>query len=148
MMTSTPFGSKEPCLFGSTKEEILTRIYTLCADNPSLDIITHANDVKSAFRQIKLHPDIMGAFSYIIADQLFLSCGRPFFANFCPSNCEIVRQVLEKLATSLFEDDFLHQKHRQYLDHLHWDRSLGKADVSSFAKALRDPNLPAPHTSL
>jgi hypothetical protein len=113
-----------------------------------LDIITHANDVKSAFRQIKLHPDIIGAFSYIIADQLFLSCGQPFGADFCPSNWEIVRQVLEQLATSLFDDDTLRQRHRQYLDRLRWDRSLGKADVSSFTTAMRDPNLPAPRTSL
>jgi hypothetical protein len=83
-----------------------------------LDIITHTNDIKSAFWQIKLHSDIMGEFSYIIAEQLFLSCGQPFGAKYCPSNWEIVRQVLEKLATSLFEDDSLRQKHRQYLDHL------------------------------
>ena len=65
-----------------------------------------------------------------------------------PSNWEIIRQVLEKLATSLFDDDSLCHKHRRYLDRLRWDRSLGKADVSSFAKALRDPNLPTPRTSL
>ena len=63
MMTSTPPSTKESCLFGSIKEAFLTRIYTLRADNPFLDIVTHANDVKSAFRQLKLHPDIMGAFS-------------------------------------------------------------------------------------
>jgi hypothetical protein len=68
MMTSTPRGSKEPCLFGSIKEHILTCIYTLCADNLSLDIVTHVNDIKSSFCQIKLHPDIIRAFSYIISD--------------------------------------------------------------------------------
>jgi len=90
MMTSTRYGSEEPCLFGSVKEAVLSRIYSLQADNPTGDIVTHANDVKSAFRQIKLHPNIMGAFSYIIADQLFLSCGQPFGADFCPANWEIV----------------------------------------------------------
>jgi hypothetical protein len=79
MMTSTPLGSEEPCLFGSVKEAILSRIYTLRAHTPGADIITHTNDVKSAFRQIKLHPDIIGTFSYIIADHLFLSCGQPFW---------------------------------------------------------------------
>jgi hypothetical protein len=115
MMTWTQQGSEEPCLFGSVKEEILSRIYSLRADNPTADIVTHANDIKSAFRQIKLHPDIMGAFSYIIADQLFLSCGQPFGADFCPANWEVVRQVLEKLATSLFCDDSLRDKHWKYL---------------------------------
>ena len=148
MMTSTPLGSEEPCLFGTTKDEILTRIYTLRADSPTLDIISHANDVKSAFRQIKLHPDILGAFSYIIADQLFLSCGQPFGADFCPANWEIVRQVLERLATALFDDNTLCTKHRKYLDRLQWDRSLGTTEGSAFTRAMRDPNLPSPRTSL
>jgi hypothetical protein len=91
-MTSNPFGSKEPGLFGSS-------IYILCVDSLSLDVITHANDGKLAFRQIKLHPNIMGVFSCIIADQLFLSCRQPFGADFCPSNWETVHQVLEKIAT-------------------------------------------------
>jgi hypothetical protein len=75
-----------------------------------LDIITHANDVKLSFKQIKLHPDIIGVFAYIIANQLFLSCGQPLGTDFFPSDWEIVCQ-LEKLATSLFEDGSLHQKH-------------------------------------
>ncbi len=147
MMTSTRQGSEEPCLFGSVKEEVLARIYSLRAENPTADVVTHANDVKSAFRQIKLHPDIMGAFSYIISDQLFLSCGQPFGADFCPANWEVVRQVLEKLSTSLFHDDSLRNKHRKYLDRLKWDRSLGKSAVGQFAKAVRDPNIPPPRTS-
>jgi hypothetical protein len=147
MMTSTQQGSEEPCLFGSVKEEILSRIYSLRAENPTADIVTHANYVKSAFCQIKLHPDVMGAFSYIIADQLFLSCGQPFGADFCPANWEVVRQVLEKLATSLFHDDSLRDKHRKYLDRLKWDRSLGKTSAAHFAKAVRDPNIPPPRTS-
>ena len=38
MMTSTPSGSEEPCLFGTVKEEILTRIYTLRAHSPKLTL--------------------------------------------------------------------------------------------------------------
>jgi hypothetical protein len=148
MMMSTPSGSEEPCLFGTMKEEILTRIYTLRADSLKTDIVSHANDVKSAFRQVKLHPDIIGAFSYIIADQLFLSCSQPFGADFCPANWETVRQVLEQLATALFHDNTLRDKHCKYLKCLCWDRSLGKADISSFVQAVRDPNLPPPRTSL
>ena len=116
MMTSTPLGSEEPCLLSTVKEEILTRICTLRTDIPSIGIVSHANNVKSTFRQIKLHPDIMGALSYIIADKLFLSCGQPFGTDFCLANWEIVRQVLEKHATSLFDDDSLHHKHREYLN--------------------------------
>jgi hypothetical protein len=148
MMTSTQQGSEEQCLFGSVKEAVLSRIYSLRVDNPTVNIVTHANDVKSAFRQIKLHLDIMGAFSYIIADQLFLSCGQPFGADFCPANWEVDRQVLEKLSTSLFHADSLRNKHRKYLDRLRWDMSLGKTSAAQWAKAVRDPNIPPPRTSL
>jgi hypothetical protein len=124
-MTSTPHGSEEPCLFGNVMQRVLHRIYSLRSHyGPALDIILHANDVKSAFRQVKLHPDIMGAFSYIIADKLFLSCGQPFGTDFSPANWEVVRQVLEHLATQLYHDTSLRQKHRHFLDNLQWDRSL------------------------
>jgi hypothetical protein len=68
MMTSTPHGSEEICTFGRVREEIYTRLYNLRISYPDEVIVVHANDMKSAFRQIKLHPDIMGAFSFIIAD--------------------------------------------------------------------------------
>ena len=104
---------------------ILSRIYSLrCQYGPTVDIIIHANDVKSALRQVKLHPDIMGAFSYIIADKLLLSCGQPFGTDFSPLNWEVVHQVLEHLATQHFQDTSLRTKHRPFLNNLTWDRSL------------------------
>ena len=137
MMTSTPHGSEEKCLFGNTLEQILTRIYNLRVTFPDLDIVVHANDVKSAFRQIKLHPDIMGAFSYIIADKLFLSCGLPFGTDFSPANWEVLRQILEELAKKLFDDPTLVDKHRKYLDSLKYDRALGKIKIP-VTKAVMD----------
>ena len=116
MMTSTSGGSEEKCLFGTVREEIFTRLYNLRISYPDRDLVIHANDVKSAFRQIKLHPDIMGAFSFIIADQLFLSCGLPFGTDFSPANWEIIRQLLKELAEKLYDDDSLVIKHKNYLD--------------------------------
>ena len=68
----------------------------------------------------------MGAFSYIISDELFLSCGLPFGIDFSPANWEVVHQLLETLAKKLFSNDTLHHKHRQYFDKLKFDCSLGK----------------------
>jgi hypothetical protein len=124
-MTSTPLGSEIPCEFGTVMARVLHRIYSLrCHYGTKVDIVIHANDVKSAFRQVKLHPDIIGAFSYIIADKLFLSCGQPFGTDFSPANWEVVRQVLEHLATCLYQDGSLRSKHKALLDKLCWDRSL------------------------
>jgi hypothetical protein len=139
MMTSTPLGTEEDCKFGSAREKILQRIYNLRVSYPDKDIIVHANDVKSCFRQVKLHPDIMGAFSYIISDLLYLSCGLPFGTDFSPQNWEPVRQILEILAEKLFTDKSLRTKHRQYLDQLVFDRALGsKQGRRTFTKAKRD----------
>jgi hypothetical protein len=53
---------------------------------------------------MKLHPDIMGAFSYIITDMLYLSCGLPSWTYFSPANWEVVYQALELLVTRRFWD--------------------------------------------
>jgi len=89
-----------------------------------VDIILHANDVKSAFCQVKLHPNVFGAFLYIIADMLFLSCGQPFRTDFGAANWEVIRQILEHSATQLFHEKSLCCKHHRFLGKLQWDGSL------------------------
>ena len=74
-MTSMPHGSELQCEFGNVREEILARAYNLRVSYPTDDIVAHANDVKSCFHQIKHHPDVAGAFSYILADHLFFQVG-------------------------------------------------------------------------
>ena len=126
MMTSTPQGTEFPCRFGDVLVRLLTRIYNLRITYPTDDIALHASDVKSCFRQIKHAPDVMGAFSFIINGILFLQCGQSFGADFSPPNWEIPRLVIEQLATSLFSDNSLRDKHRKYLDMLSWDPLLGR----------------------
>ena len=139
MMTSTHLGTEEPCLFGDVRTKIYQRIYNLRVTyGLQEDIIVHANDVKSCFRQVKLHPDNMGAFSYIIAERLFLSCGLPFGTDFSPQNWEPVRQILEILAEKLFADSSLRDRHRQYLSQLVYDQSLGHPQRQPFTMAVPD----------
>ena len=138
MMTSTKFGVEDDCLFGDARQRTWRRIYNLRITYPASDIVVHANDVKSCFRQIKLHPDVMGAFSYIISDVLFLSCGLPFGTDFSPQNWEPFRRILELLSERLFDDDSLRTKHRKYLDQLEFDQSLGKSQARPFTAAASD----------
>lgn len=144
LMTSTRYGTEDECLFGSVRERIYARLYNLRVTYPDEDIILHANDVKSCFRQLKLHPDIMGAFSYIIADQLFLSCacGLPFGTDFSPQQWEPVRQILELLAERLFEDKSLVSKHKKYLDQMVFDKKLGRYNKQRFVRAQQDAKNP------
>ena len=125
-MTSTKMGVELNCDYGKVLLRLLTRIWNLRITYLFLDIILHANDVKSCFRQMKHHPDIMGAFSYIVADILYLSCGLTFGSDFSPQTWEVPRRMAEQLATNLFKTKGLEEKHRQHLDKLTWSKKLGK----------------------
>ena len=137
-MTSTPHGSELKCEFGSVREDILVRAYNLRISYPDDDIVVHANDVKSCFRQVKHHPDVAGAFSYILADYLFFQIGLAFGADFSPANWEAVRRTQSALAERLFFDTSLVQKHRAVLDRIKWCRSLRGRKRPHFTKAFRD----------
>ncbi len=135
MMTSTSDGTELNCDYGRVLTRILIRIWNLRVTYPLRDIIPHANDVKSCFRQIKHHPDVMGAFSYIITKTLYLSCGLTMGSDFSPAVWEICRRLAEQLATSLFNDSSLRTKHRHRLDLLQWSKRLGKGKRDDFVPA-------------
>ena len=153
MMTSSAKTTELRCKFGDVKQRLYRRIYNLRITYPQQDIIIHANDVKSCFRQLKHHPDIMGAFSYILDDILFLQIALSFGADFSPANWEVVRRIAEILAEKLFDDDSLRDKHRQYLDRLSWQPSLGStkarftlATADSINTGVRDATGTDAHT--
>lgn len=126
-MTSTPLGVELDCAYGDVLQRVLIRVWNLRITYPFLDIILHANDVKSCFRQLKHHPDVAGAFSYIIADLLYISCGLTFGSDFSPSTWEVPRRIIEQMSESLFSDNSLVSKHRDKLDQLVWSKQLGKS---------------------
>jgi hypothetical protein len=123
-MTSTPHDSKLTCLFRSVRKDILIRAYNLRISCPDEDIVMHANDVKSCYRQIKYHPDVAGTFSYILANSLFLQIGLAFDADFSPANWGAVRSAQSALAERLFFDTSLVDKHWTVLNKIRWCRSL------------------------
>jgi len=134
MMTSTSSGTELDCQYGDVALRLYERVWDLRITYPKKDIVTHANDVKSCFKQMKLHPDIMPAFSIMVADFMYLQPALPFGADFSPQNWEPVRRVIEILAEKLFLDKSLPTKHRKYLDNLQWNKSLG-GSKGKFVKA-------------
>ncbi|KAL7451837.1 hypothetical protein ACHAWC_006017 [Mediolabrus comicus] len=138
MMTSTPEGSELDCLYGEVPRRFLQRLWNLRISYPDDDLVIHANDVKTCFRQIKHHPDIVGAFCYTIFAHLWIQIGCTFGSDFSPANWEGVRRCIEELAQGLFQDTSLRQKHRKYLDQLQWDVSLDSARGKKFTPAFRD----------
>ena len=101
-MTSTSRGVELRCEYGSVLEKLLIQIWNLRISYPNEDIILHANDVKSCFCRLKHHPDTMGAFSYVIADTLFLSCGLTMGADLSPGTWKVPKRMVKQLATALF----------------------------------------------
>ena len=137
-MTSTPFGSELDCRYGDVLPRIYKRIWNLRISYPFRDLVLHANDVKSCFRQVKHHPDIVGAFSFAVFHHVWIQIGCTFGSDFSPANWEGVRRTIEQLATSLFDDDTLRTKHRKYLDQLTWDASLDSSKRKNFVPAFSD----------
>eukprot|EP00984_Skeletonema_dohrnii_P032689 scaffold27225_cov80-Skeletonema_dohrnii-CCMP3373.AAC.3 len=137
-MTSTPLGSELDCRYGDVLVRVLKRIWNLRISYPLLDIVLHANDVKSCFRQIKHHPDIVGAFSFVVFEHLWIQIGCTFGSDFSPANWEGVRRTIEQLARGLFKDHSLRDKHRKYLDKLQWDVSLDSSSRKKFVPAHAD----------
>jgi hypothetical protein len=137
-MTLTPHSSELKCKFGLVHEAILVRAYNLRLSYPDNDIVVHANDVKSCFRQIKHHPDVAGAFSYVLADYLFFQVGLAFGADFSPANWEAVRRAQSALAKRLFFDTSLVAKHRAVLDKINWCHSINGKRRPMFTRAFRD----------
>ena len=133
-MTSTL--TEPPVTFGDTKLRILKRVWNLRITYPSTDILIHANDYKSCFRQLKHHPDILAGFAYIISTYLFFPTGMTFGSNISVANWESVRRVAEKTAVHLFADKTLRTKHRAILDQLRWSKPADNDTI--FIKAKRD----------
>ncbi len=71
----------------------------------------HANDIKSCFHQLKHHPDVMGAFLFVIGNLLFLQYSLTFGSEFSLVSWEPMQRIAEQLATTLFNNDYLLHKH-------------------------------------
>jgi hypothetical protein len=137
-MTSTPYGSELKCEFGLVRDAILVCAYNLRVSYPNNDIVVHTNNVKSCFRQIKHHPDVTAAFSYILANYLFFQVGLAFGADFSPANWEAVHRTQSALTERLFFATSLVTKHCTFLNKIKWCCSLNGKHKPGFMRAFRD----------
>jgi hypothetical protein len=130
MMTSTEAlscsGDELQCLFGNSFTKVLTRIWNLRISYPNQDIVVHASDVKSCFRQLKQHPDVAGALSFIKVDIVYVPCGLTFGSDFSPATWEVCRRMVEQMSQALFDDDTLVLKNKHILTQLQWGQTLGR----------------------
>ncbi len=90
-MMSTHLGTEMQCEYGDTFHASLECVHDLRITHPTKDIVTHANDVKSCFEQLKLQPNVMATLSIQVADFIFLQSAFPFGTDFSTENWEPVR---------------------------------------------------------
>ncbi|KAL7525076.1 hypothetical protein ACHAWF_001200 [Thalassiosira exigua] len=110
-MTSTHLGVEKKCDYGKVLEKVMILCWNLCISHPKDDIISIHNNVKSCFRLLKHHPDVIGAFCSIIAGILYAPTGLTIGSDFRPSTQVQCKGVLDKSGSvvdkphNMFVDD-------------------------------------------
>ena len=115
-------------------------MYNLYGTYLNHDIVLHAHDVMSCFRQLKYHSDCRGLFFFTIDDLLYLQYGLTFGSDFSLAGWEVVRRIIEILAELLFEDETLCSKHRKYVDRMQWQHILDSTNTVFTPATLDDIN--------
>ncbi len=82
-----------PCQFGDALMRILIRLWNLRISHPHGDILQHADDISSAFRQILYHPDIAVAFAQVLGNYLVVPVGLIFGSKSSPSFFDLTANV-------------------------------------------------------
>ena len=82
--------NEPPLVFSKALTNHLRRIYNLRITYFHQEIYLWDDDISSAFRWVKLNPDIVTAFAFTVGNYLFCSTGQTFGRNISPSNWEVL----------------------------------------------------------
>ena len=77
--------SMPPVHYQSALQRLWKRIYNLRITQPNEDIIVYKDDLVSAFRRLRYHPDIATAYSFVLDSFLIIPIGMVFGARDAPS---------------------------------------------------------------
>ena len=84
--------SEPEIIYGDTFNRYLHYLHNFRITIPDSDILVYDDDVKSAFRHYKYHPDITAAFAFIIQNLLWIPLGGDIWLYSYPhqfrANCE------------------------------------------------------------
>ena len=101
----------------------LARIYNLRIFYTAEEIYLWDDEVSSAFRWIKLHPDVSGLFGFVVPPFLFVPTGQTFGSNTSPSNWEPLARARTAIGENILKQpkpvlETLKIKHITYLEKL------------------------------
>jgi hypothetical protein len=80
-------------VFGEAWNKFLAVIYNLRITFPDLEIYLFDDDIASAFRQVKYHPNVISAKGFVIGEYLFIATGLTFGDASSPPNFEPIARA-------------------------------------------------------
>ena len=90
--------SEPEIVYGETFKRHLQYLYNFRISVPNDEILLYDDDVKSAFRHCKYHPDVASAFAFIIQENLWIPLGGMFGSIVTPANFEPIARARTHLA--------------------------------------------------
>jgi hypothetical protein len=100
-----------PVYYSTALMRFLVAVWRLRITYPCIDILLHADDVKSAFRRILYSPEMAVLFAYVFRQYLIIPVGQVFGSRSAPSFFSLASDIRADLATTgtLVENYPLHQ---------------------------------------
>jgi hypothetical protein len=95
-------------------------IYNLRISFPDEDILLAFIDISSCFRWTRIHPDLVGAFGFIIGPLFYAANAMVFGSIASATSWEPFRRAISALALSYFGSHHLLENHKAYLDMVRW----------------------------
>ena len=80
-------------IYGESFQKHLETIWNLRITYPTTEILLFDDDVNSAFRQCKYHPDVAPSFSFIIKQYMFIPLGGTFGSITSPANTSFLKRL-------------------------------------------------------
>ena len=105
---------EHPIEYGDTFTRYITWICNMRITLPTTDNVQFSDDVSGAFRWPRLHPWIAAAFSFILFNTLYISCGKVFGSNTSAQNFEHIAKTRTLLARHIFENEDCDQLMKKY----------------------------------
>jgi len=125
--------SEPEIVYGETFKRHLQYLYNFRISVPNDEILIYDDDVKSAFRHCKYHPDVASAFAFIIQENLWIPLGGMFGSIVTPANFEPIARARTHLAEFFSGRRDLLEKYDHIIDKV--DISQPPIEGTVFTKA-------------
>ena len=90
-----------PVHYQSALQRLWTRIYNLRVRHPDEDICIYKDDLVSAFRRLRYHPDVAAAYAFVLGDFLIIPIGMVFGSRDAPSFFCLVSELRSLASRSM-----------------------------------------------